>query len=94
MIVTLAAYAAAQPLPTASYPSWLKIAAWTGLVLGFAMLLLMIFGTGLIMKARKGNISSAAQGSAVAGIGLFWIIVGATGAAISIVSGTIAFGVG
>lgn len=85
--------AAATPVPTATYPSWLKIASITGLVLGIAMLLLMLFGAGLIAKARKGNISQAAQGSAVAGIGLFWIIVAATGAAIGIVGGSIGFAV-
>lgn len=88
-----ASVAAASTVPTATYPSWLKIASITGLVLGIAMLLLMVFGASLVAQAKKGNIRAAAAGSAVASIGLFWIIVAATGAAIAIIGGSIGFAV-
>src|SRR5690349_1122498 len=63
----------AEPLPTASAPSWLKIGAIVGLIVAVVGIVLMVFGLGLTARAKKGDLKGAARSSGVAGIGLMWI---------------------
>jgi hypothetical protein len=81
----------ADPLPGAQSPSWLKIGAIIGAIVAFAGIVLMIFGLTLTARAKKGDMKGAAKASGVAGIGLFWIVVGATGIGFGIISTTVAF---
>jgi hypothetical protein len=87
----LAAAPYANPLPDAQAPSWLKVAAIAGLIVSIASIVLMVFGLGLTMRAKKGDLKGAARSSGVAGIGLFWIVLGVTGVALGVVSGSVSF---
>lgn len=74
-----------------SAPSWLNTGAIIGIALFLACLLLMVLGISQIGRSRKGNVKEAASQSAVAGIGVLWIVIGITGAAIGIIAGTVSY---
>jgi hypothetical protein len=88
-VATVAPFA--DPLPGAQAPSWIKIAAITGAIVAITGIVLMVFGLGLTARAKKGDIKGAAKSSGVAGIGIMWIVIGATGIGFGIISGTVAF---
>ena len=81
----------ADPMPGATAPSWIKIAAITGVIVAITGIVLMIFGLGMTARAKKGDLKGAARSSGVAGMGLFWIVVGATGIGFGVLSTSIAF---
>ena len=81
----------AADVPDSQAPSWIKTAAIVGIVIFIAGLIMMWVGIGLLAKSKKGDVAGAARTSAVGGIGLVWIVLGATGGAIGIISTTVAF---
>lgn len=80
-------------VPKPSAPSWINTAAIVGFLVFVASLLLIVLGLRLTAKSGKGNVKDAASQSAVAGIGVFWIVVGITGAAVTIVATSVGFAI-
>lgn len=77
------------PEPTA--PSWINSGALVGALVFVACILIIVLGISQLGRSKKGNVKEAASQSAVAGIGIFWIVVGITGAAVGIIATTVSF---
>ena len=81
----------AADVPDSKAPSWIATASIVGIIVFVASLIMMWVGISLLAKSKKGDLSGAAKTTAVGGIGLVWLVLGATGGAIGIVSTTVAF---
>lgn len=68
-------------------PSWLNSQIVIGTLLFVVMLLLAWLGIKMMAKSEKGDVKKAANQSAVAAIGLFWVVVAFGGLALVIIGG-------
>lgn len=91
LALQVAAVLPVEDLPDSQAPSWIKTTAIVGVIIFVAGIIMMWVGLSLLAKSKKGDLSGAARTSAVGGIGLVWLVLGATGGAIGIISSTVAF---
>lgn len=73
----------AEPKPDA--PDAINTTAIWAIVMFVAGLLVAWLGLSLLGRSKKGDLSGAAKSSGVAGIGLFWVILGVAGLATGLV---------